>query len=41
MDHAHLGIMRILEFYDVDISGMNAVIVGKAYFRKADGNDAS
>ena len=24
------GIMRILEFYDVDISGMNAVIVGRS-----------
>ena len=25
-----LGIMRILEFYDVDISGMNAVVVGRS-----------
>ena len=24
------GIMRILEFYDVDISGMNAVVVGRS-----------
>ena len=25
-----LGIMRILEFYDIDISGMNAVVVGRS-----------
>jgi len=25
-----LGIMRILEFYDVDISGLNAVVVGRS-----------
>ena len=25
-----LGIMRILEFYDVDISGMNSVVVGRS-----------
>ena len=25
------GIMRILEFYDVDISGMNAVVVGRSH----------
>ena len=34
------GIIRLIKHYELEIQGLNAVVVGKSYFRKTNGYDA-